>query len=345
MFNPPKTNLWYCNKYNYRIGDKTYKMYMAEGDRGFGRTSYWLTAAHDHFIETGKKFLYLRRSEVEMQLALNLGIFNGCINAYPDYWKKFKGPEKNKRSILRYGEDEIGYYATLNNVKGLSVEDCDLCIFDEYIAPKRSAYKGGNFGSNEPLILFKLLETIFRKRDFTVIFLGNHDSPSNPYSEVFHIPFNSEIYKDKSRGLFYEYTSSPEARENKRNTTIGLITNGTAYGNYSMGNDSLEEISKDLICERPVHTIQDSNIKILGNVVTVWFDESTNVLYLTDSCKLNKDLAIISVTNADMSINTEFIKNNNRYLEFLRVYYGSGKMRFNSQKTASLFLTMCNLFN
>ena len=341
-------NLYYDNP-AFALHNGKYYLYLCEGQRGRGKTTYWLQRMVEDSIRTGKKFVYLRRSEVELELALEKGLYNGCqtVEANKPFWAKIKShEEKNgELKLTDYNGQTyvIGYYMTLNNVKGVSVEDCDKMLFDEYVAETRSKYKGGEAGTNEPTLFLRLCETLFRRREFYCVLLGNQDTPSNPYNEYFRVPFKTQLYKDKSRGLWYEYDYSTETAEAKEKTTLGIIAKNTAYSNYSMGLKALNEIDEALVREKPAHSKQLYNIKILGNTLTAWLDGKDNVLYITDNCKINSSLPIISVTNNDMSVNTDFIKYASVFTQVMVAFHGRGCARFNSQKTASLFATMLSL--
>lgn len=339
----------YYKEPKFKIGNDKYYMYMCEGIRGRGKTAVWLSLMCIHAIETGLKFIYLRRSEKELELALKTGLFNCCFNVpeYKDFWAKYpKSVCKEGKIYLITPDDveiQVGYYFNLNNVKGVSIEDADCMLYDEYVAQRRSQYKGGEQGLNEPTLFLRLLETIFRLKKFWVVLLGNQDTPSNPYNECWKIPFGAPFLKDKSRGLWYEFDYSDEAVDNKSKTTIGIISAGTSYANYSMGKKSLDEVDESLIDEKPTHATQCYNVKMFGKLITIWRDAKNAVLYLTTDCKYNASVATICVTNSDMTINTDFIRYNGVFIDVMKSFYGAGKMRFNNQATASMFATMLNL--
>lgn len=341
-------NLYYQGT-KFEIGNDKYFMYMCEGMRGRGKTSFWLSTIAKRCIETGKKFIYLRRSDKEMELATKVGLFNGCFNVpkFSEFWKNYpKSETKDGRIYLIDNDDnkhDIGYYLTLNNVKSLAIEDADCLLFDEYVAEKRSKYKGGEQGLNEPNLFLRLLETVFRLRKFWVILLGNRDTPSNPYNECWKIPFMTSVLKDKSRGIWYEFDYSDSSANYKATTPIGILSKGTSYANYSMSDKSLSDIDESLIANKPPHAVQIYNVKVFGKLITIWRDSKNAVLYLTSECKINNALPTISVTNSDMTINTDFIRYNSVFLDIMKAFYGSGKMRFNSQETAMNFATMLSL--
>lgn len=342
------TELYYQEP-KFKIGNDNYFMYMCEGVRGRGKTTRWLSILAKRAIDTGNMFVYLRRSEKEMELALKAGLFNGCFNIdeYKDFWNKYPKHEAKEGKIFLIDKDnnktQVGYYFTLNNVKGISIEDADCLLFDEYVAQKRGQYKGGEHGLNEPSLFLRLLETLFRLRKFWVVLLGNKDTPSNPYNECWKIPYGSPMLKDKSRGLWYEFDYSQASVDHKKTTALGIISAGTSYANYSMGDKSLEEVDSSLIATKPPHAVQCYNVRMFGKLVTIWRDVTNAVLYLTTACKHNSSVATICVTNSDMTINTDFIRYNGVFIDVMKSYYGGGKMRFDNQETASLFATMLNL--
>ena len=129
-------NLFYINQENYQIGNKDYHCHIVNGIAGRGKTTYWLAYLFDRFKNTGKKFLYLRRSDIEMELALNMGLLPSLRNAYGDRFDWIQD-EKHRSNIISIKVDnkwhECAYYTTLNNVKGVQIEDCDVVLFDEYV--------------------------------------------------------------------------------------------------------------------------------------------------------------------------------------------------------------------
>lgn len=341
-------NLYYSNP-KFQIGNDKYFLYMCEGQRGRGKSTWWLQKAVEHSLESGFKFIYLRRSEKELELALEKGIFNCCRSAepYANFWLKYPKEETRGGNIFLIDKEgnktHVGYTLTLNNVKGISIEDSDFLIFDEYVAVKRSKYKGGESGLHEPEMFLRLLETVFRRRKFWAVLLGNKDTPSNPYNECWKIPFGCQLHKDKSCGIWYEYDYSEATARHKESTVIGLISKNTSYSDYSQGVASLDDVDPALIADKTPHSHQIYNVKAFGELLTVWKDNANDVMYYTAKCKMNNACPTICVTNSDMTVNTDFIKYHGVFLTLMRIFYGSGKIKFDSQKTASLFATMMSL--
>ncbi len=338
----------------WKLGNKDYHTYMCEGARNRGKTTAWLHAATERTInatlngDDTHKFIYMRRSTVQVQMALERGLYNSCRTVHPDFYNNF-GHEKVYKSkiflpMVDGGEIHVGYCTDLNNVKGIRLEDVDVIIFDEYIELNRVDYKGGNGGLNEPELFARLLETLFGWREMWIVMLSNGDCPSNPYNEYFHIPYGILKYKDKTRGIFYEKDVAPASTRQKREISVlGKLFGGTKYNAYALGDAYAKSFaSSDMICDRPSHAKLLFNVKILGKKLTIWIDDN-DIEYITDDCKFNTQYPILSVTRDDMSIDTEFIAYNAAFLFAQKAYYGRGKVRFNNEATAELFYIMVGL--
>ena len=342
----------------FTIGNKEYGTYICIGQRDRGKTTYWLETATNRTIKdilkkrkekqkTRKKFVFLRREEKQLKLVFEKGLYNGVRNKNPNFVKGLPYECKDGRIFFRDVDDilEVGYYSDLNNVKGISLEDTDVMVFDEIVEPTRGKYKGGDGGIHEPELFARLDETVYRHRDNWFILLGNEDSPTNPYCEYWHIPYGVKTYRDKERGIFYEFDSSEAMTEYKETTSTGRRWKGTQYAEYSNGIKALGEINNDLICDRPKQAVLMYNVKISGTMLTIWQDENTGINYITDDCKPDLHKPVYSVTTSDMSINSIFVSYNADFIRINRRRYGRGLMRFNNQKTATLFMIMMSLTN
>lgn len=350
-------DLFYKGSSKFYIGHPNITTYMCQGIRDRGKTTFWLNEAGSRSVENQlehggcfpRKFTLLRRSEEQIKEVVQKGIFNGVFTV-PEYRKKFRGFVNEKvwrdEIILSNADGQrinVGYVEDLNNVKGKAVEDCDVLLFDEYVEAQRSKYKGGFGGSKEPELLAKLDETYFRRRKNWMILLGNFDAPSNPYNEIFGIPYGTKRYSDKKRGLLYEVDYSDDTVAAKLETSTGRRWQGTNYEQYSNGNIPMSAIDSSILCEKPRHATNEYNFNICGVVMTVWLDENTGIYYCHDNYKIDPHKPIYTVMSQDMRINTFFLSFNSEVVRLFKMRFGQGRMRFNNQKTASLFMTMINL--
>lgn len=344
------SNLFYTGS-KWKLGNQHYPLYICKGIRSRGKTTHWLKELVEWAMKDleHNKFIYLRRTNVQLGLAIDKGLFACVRNAFSEWGEQFPSEcyERGKIYLINTNGEKIhiGYYFDLNNVKGISIEDANVLLFDEYVEPKRSAYKGGEQGAHEPELFLRLLETIFRKRNFWVVLLGNQDYNSNPYEEYFRIPYNVPSFRRKDGNLppiWYEYDTSEETIKNKSNTTIGRLSAGTSYGNYTVGLSSMSDVSPDLICKVAKNCQQYCNVKIFGSLLTMWVDDN-GIEYITDDRAINEQYPIMCVTTQDMTIDTNFVAYNTDFLMIQKLLYSKGKIRFSSQNVASLFYVIMKL--
>lgn len=352
-----KNDLYYKGSTKFYIGHPHIHTYECLGQRGRGKTTHWLKEAGGRSVKNildndgrnPSKFILLRRSEEQLKKVVQDGIFNGVLSV-DDYRPALRGYNRERiwqNKILLMNSDEVtievGYIFDLNNVKGISIEDADVMIFDEIVEPERAKYKGGAGGVNEPELLARLDETLFRRRENWLIMLGNFDSPTNPYNEYFGIPYGSEKWSDRKRGFLYEVDVSAATTEMKLQTSTGQRWAGTRYDSYSNGNVALGSVDDGLICDKVPHAVHKYNINIAGTIITIWQDTSTNVFYCHDNYKMDKTKPIYTVMSKDMQVNSLFVTYNSEILRLFRMRYGRGMVRFNNQKTATLFNLMISL--
>lgn len=328
----------------WKIGNNTYHFYMCQGQRGRGKTTYYQNMALHRALNNPQhsKFFFCRRSDEQMKEVISKGLFGGCRHeGTEDFWKEFSSYRIDRGRIFLQKDEKkeyhVGYLQTLNNVKGAQVDDADLFIFDEYVEPERRMYKGGDAGTKEPELLGRLLDTKFRRRDYWCVLLGNFDSPTNPYNEYFHVPFGIDFYKNKQYSLWYEVDYSSATEEAARKTTTGKIFGNTNYFAYSNGNVAMGQVDEELICPVPANAKQLVNLKVHGELLTIWFDETTSIEYVTNDRKLNTSVPVLSFTSSDMSVNSLFVQYNTDFIQQQQFIYGRGRVRFNSQKTASFY--------
>ncbi len=343
----------------WQVGNSTYVCYLCMGARSRGKTTYWINNVTQRALKYEReegpnhrhKYIYLRRQEKQLQLAIREGLYNFRANVYGELYvgmteRCHNGEIKLIESVdgKNTVEHIVGRYYDLNTVKGISVEDCDVLIFDEYIELKRVDYKKGADNCTEPDLLARLLETLFRQRTFWLIMLANSDTFTNPYHEYFHIPFNVDKYRNKTNGIWYEHDVAPNSvREKRAQTSIGKLFKGTNYDRYALGDTAATAINTEFIAEKPNHAKQVCNIRIMAQNLTVWIDDNTTIMYISNKYKFNNYYPIYSVTRADMTINTEFVEYNVPFITNMRIYYSQGRVRFSDESVAELFYLMIKL--
>lgn len=343
--------LHYQGTKEFKLGGERINTYICDGQRGRGKTTVHLSESVDwaisHMIyndDDTHKFHFLRRTDEQMKQVLSKGLFTACLSV-PKYRERFHGFEVEKIKegsiyLMNPKTDEtlhVGYLETLNNVKGKAVEDSDNLIFDEFVEPERRLYKGGDGGLHEPELLGRLDDTLFRKRKRWLCLLANEDSPTNPYTEYFKIPFGLKDYHDKQRKLYYHFDFAPEYKAYKETTSVGELWKGTTYGEYSVGDRALGEINNALIGNKPPHATLDTNINVAGVNLTLWFDHNGGLYYCHDNYKFDGSKPVYTVFSKDMTVNSLFVSYQSTFLMRWKWLYACSLIRFNSQRSANMF--------
>lgn len=345
----------------FTVGSHTYHTYMCIGMRDRGKTTLWIALLYARYLldfceyleNTSHKIshclIFVRRTEEQLKLTCNSGkdgIFTSVFSAYPEL--AIEGIEisfyKNKIQ-LTIGENKFycGYYYDLNKVKGIAIDDADTLLFDEIVELNRATYKGGQNGINEPDILARLDETLFRHRENWHIYLGNDDMATDPYRENFKVPYGAKFFTNKEREFMYEFDVNSAMQEKRAQTVCGKRWQGTKYNEYAQGNRTYESIDEDFICEKPKHCEVMYNIKVAGQKLTIWRDTNTGINYVHDDCNFDPRRQIYSITEKDMSVNANFMSFNSEFLKWVKFMYGGGYFRYNNQRAYSLFMLVVGL--
>lgn len=355
-----RSNSIYYDDCDFKVGNHEWHTYMCIGMRGRGKTTYWLANLYKRAVENirdwldgkvdrvTKRFIYLRRTEVALQQAISLGIFNSVFSAAPyrylsTYCEELTFAGNQIMTKVNGVVTHIGYYIDLNKIRGLSVEDCDTLLFDEIVEQTRSNYKGGDSGIHEPDILARLDDTLFRGRENWHIYLGNDDTASNPYTENFGVPYGVDKWKNKQRQFWYEFDRTEAAVEYRHSTATGKRWQGTTYDSFACGEQHMDSIDEEFICEKTKHSKHMYNVKVANARLTFWRDEDSGVVYVHDDCDFDPHFPILSVMTSDMQVNSLFVAYNQVFLRWLKFQYGRGNFRYNNQKCYSMFSILLSL--
>ena len=303
------------------------------GERGVGKSFQAKKFVFNHFLKTGKKFIYLRRYKDELKKGL-------YADKDPIFFKQLTKDiiKKNTWTVKNntiYINDKICGYgiplSTSNILKSATYEDVDTIIFDEFIIDK------GNYHylQNEVIKFLEFYETVARLRDVRVIFLGNAITMSNPYFLYFNIslPYNT-TFKKFNNDILLCYIKNEKYREVKEKTRFGKLIKGTDYGLYAMNNQFLND-SKTFIKKRTNESVLKFIIIINKNFFGVWFDYKLNQIYISknydNNCKLK-----YACDEKSHDINYFKMNTTNISFKILKNSYNNGNLFFENQKIKNL---------
>lgn len=225
------------------------------GGRGIGKTYSTI----NFLMESGKRFLYLRNTDV--QLRESASDFGNPFKR----WNYDKGRNviivpDGKHYIIKEDDSVYGYAAALStfkNLRGVDLSDIKYVFFDEFI--ERDRIRFDQFAA-----FANMYETINRNRELlgedplNCILLSNAQKLDNPilagYGFISKIESMIQAGRrlEKSKEYCIELPQS-EVSEAKRDTALYKLTAGSRYEREALGNefanDSFYGIGKRPITE------------------------------------------------------------------------------------------------
>lgn len=232
------------------------------GGRGIGKTYGAIT----FLIDEGKKFIYLRNTEVQIrESASDFG--NPFKRWNMDHDRDIKILPEGKHYTIQENDSVYGYAAALStfkNLRGVDLSDIEYVLFDEFI--ERDRIRFDQFAA-----FANLYETINRNRELLgeeslkCILLSNAQKLDNPilagygFIGIIERMIQAGRRLEKSKEYCIELPQS-EVSEAKRETALYKLTAGSRYEREALGNefanDSFYGIGKRPITEfKPIACI------------------------------------------------------------------------------------------
>lgn len=182
-----KDDYYHIDKALERKGNYT----IIYGERSNGKSYSAKDFALKHFIETGMRFIYLRRYDSDITKAMTNQYLSDSSVCELFGETKYLKPHSGNIYVSDAREDEdkvadvhVGYIRSLNNAQRYSSGaylDCDVIIFEEFVSLK------GSYLPYEFELFMHFVSTVARRRDITVILIGNSLSRLCPYFKEFQL--------------------------------------------------------------------------------------------------------------------------------------------------------------
>lgn len=328
----------------FDLENPAHKVLISDAPRSCGRTSYWLNRLIKRAEKNPlKRFIYLRRGDKELDAVTAKGFAKNLkLNDYYGTYYRRKGysiKTENDKIYLQSESDKIlvGYLGSLNSIKGVDALDVDTILFDEYIAILRRSYKGGNNGVFEPPMLHAFMNTIFRlRKNANLILLGNQDtadSPTNPYTEFYKIPFRAEKYKRTDIGLYYRKEKGHGDTESYM--SVLNRADDSVYNRDVIG-EAVANVDKLFITDKTPSAEYIAAIKYQSAFITLWIDIKTGLLYCHDNYKVDKNKPFYTAFRDNMSVDaTLLIAAQYPQLKAIKQKYYTNQIRYNNISTAA----------
>lgn len=259
----------------YLLSDRARKLRALNfiiGGRGIGKTYSTI----DYVVNSGKPFLYLRNTDVQLK---------ECSCEFGNPFKRWNldhnrnihiETERQHSLIYDYIDDKhkklIGYAAALStfgNLRGVDLSDVTMVIFDEFIERRSLTF-------DQAFDFSHFYETVNRNRELLgeeplkVFMLSNAQKLDNPILANYGtIPVIEQmIKKDKEEYInpdLYINLPKSEISEAKKETVLYKVTAGTQYYQESLENKFAYDsfygiIQRNVVEYMPVVKIDDMYI-------------------------------------------------------------------------------------
>lgn len=248
-------------------------------------------------IEFPRKFIYLRRRQQDIQIATSetANPFKAHNQKYnTSIVPKYSSREKFSRFYSHFdnGTRECCGYgmalSTFHGLRGVSFEDVDDIVFDEFI-PEKIAVKMKNEGET----LFNMYETVNRNREMfgenpvrLTLIANAVDLASDILMEmrivstIAHmIDDNQKRYTDKNRGIYIELLGDSKFREVKANTALYKLVAGTDYADFALDNRFVDDDRSNV---RKVNMNEYIPMVTYAGLYTIYSHKSQPYLYCAE---------------------------------------------------------------
>lgn len=237
-----------------------YPFLFVVGGRGTGKTYGALRHARQHYMDTGRRFILLRRLQSQVDL-INKPEYSPFKSLDADEGYLTASRPLSKYTVGFYdavpGDDGtpvpsgpcIGYTAalsTISNMRGFDASDVDLIIFDEFIPERHERPL-----KDEAAALFNAYETINRNRELKgqppaqLICLANANDLGNPIFLALGLVRKAETLRargrewwtDDKRGIGLALLNGSPIGSKKSGTALYKLTGGSEFAEMALNND------------------------------------------------------------------------------------------------------------
>lgn len=290
------------------------------GNRGGGKT---YTCLRD-CIQDGKKFIYVRRTQKEIEriakkkLDLSLSPFEPLNKDYPEWNIEVEPLEDDIYVVTNnfFGDEKktIGFMcplSTFSSMRGFTAPDVKVIIFDEF---NPELHVRGI--KNEDDAFFNMYETVNRNRELEgekpvqSFLLGNTNNISIPILETLGLTEvlenmqrkNKKMYSNKKRRLFLLLMNDSDYIEKKSKTALYCLTAGTRFYEMALENKFAYNDFSDI----GTRNLKEYALEMTTENFAVWRHKARNDYYVTKNTTGRIDY---ENTEADMMA----IRNRMRY--------------------------------
>ena len=294
------------------------------GARGIGKTYGYKKFCINRFLKHGEQFIYLKRYKTDVKGVEQF--FDTVSQDFPESSFKVKGREL-------YIDDKLaGWVMPLSSwqsVKSREFPNVCTILYDEFLLEKSSKQ---SYMQDEPKALLNFMDTVIRNRDNArCICMSNAVSVVNPFFLYFNLIPNIDKRYNAYESIVVEIPDSVDFTEERKKTKFGKLINGTDYGDFSLGNEFVND-SQVFIEKRSKESKYQFSVVYNGMTIGVWVDTEKGLLYLSnDYDPDSKKVFALSTDDLDENVLLMNSWKNNYYLGKMVNAFLNGYLRFDNQ--------------
>lgn len=325
--------------YDYRnLRNRKCKVNISIGARGIGKTNYWKREAIYHYLNTGRKTIYMRRFKRELKDSKKnflKDIYDGD-ERLRDFKLEIIGD-----NLLLDGEVVIYFIAlsTSLTLKSVSFADVDILIYDEFLTLGYTIK-----GMSEIDIFREFLETTYRDREVhTIALLSNAISTTSEYFELFGFdkPINTKRkYQSPrhSKDVVVEIYDSETWEEHKKESSLMKLFAPSQYQKYAIENEFIFDNVDNILPRKDIKGHIDNMFNLITKKGKITISKFSEGYIITDFIETREDL-ILYTFDKDLVINNAVLINNSNPIALLLTRAITiGNLYYSDLKVKNIFL-------
>lgn len=296
------------------------------GTRGTGKTSAAKIEALQHYEQTGRKTVWVRRYTKELDKVIPT--FMGGVESLknPDASPAIKDVDRYKvvkKSVIDTNSEtntEVIKFVPLTTalyLKSADFSDFDYMVFDEFLIPLGSV----RYIKNEVFLFLELVNSILRLRDnFSVFCLANHVSNFNPYYDYFNLAVESDTDKIRRPELTFLFLRNTAYINEAKKTRLAKAVQGTSYLDYAYGTE-VGVKARSIVKPKTGKLTQICNISHHFKLYTLYYSPDLQEIYVS-SYGNNKSIPTIYTSVGEGNVGDLYWKSDeaSRISIFIRYY-------------------------
>lgn len=309
------------------------------GIRGAGKTYGLLKYLIERYQKNGYRFLYVRRSEEELQKLTTQKsgrIFNHVQTEFEGHalWAE--------SNVLHIDKETCGYAQALSTavkMKSDAMDNVRDIVFDEFVIDKNISFQ--RYLNDEVTAFLELYESVARPGarpyDVRCWFLGNAITSTNPYFDYFGLdmPYKSDVLTRDE--FLVQMVAPPELIQAKKSTRFYKAIAGSAYEAYAAENKFLRD-NTHFIGKKGKDAEYQFTFIYYDDMIGVWRDYRNGKYYISDDVEKQCRM-VYAVTTDTHEPNTLLLKGfkNSVQLKNLKNAYDLGCVYYETQRLHNWF--------